>query len=273
MFRLHSICITLLFVVVWNSGSSGNEFPVRNYPTELLSSTLNEKALKQIKLFDLLAFPDETSRFYRVDLQPNSRNVIGPIGVLHKLDMGFRSGFTGPTIILFEHYRPSFLPAADPETAKLMTVRVEGLDKDSIAKETETINRFIGAEGASGLSEGLLEADPGRCALFRLEEEYVVKKTLVLVVFESDKNLAREDKRSIVSCINRGHYYHVGFSNAVNLPTDMFVGEMKRGQLAMNLNFSASIPPALLYDAQTVGLTRQELLVRYVEIMEAYYGR
>ncbi len=100
----------------------------------------------------------------------------------------------------------------------------------------------------------------GRCRLTRLSKDKKIQKTLILIVRDPlilDPNLRKQDD---IACINRGHYFHFGYSNVGALPMETFsLFSIKWGRFAMDTRQHLKVPTPML-TGDLNGLARTEFL-------------
>ncbi|MFC3051908.1 hypothetical protein [Kordiimonas pumila] len=98
------------------------------------------------------------------------------------------------------------------------------------------------------------------CRVIRTRSDNTIIRTLIIALRDNLNHLTGRKQSSIGSCINRGHYYHFGYSNVAKYGRKQFaVNALGSPHIAMAKEYQ---PPfsTLLTNGQYIGATRLELL-------------
>ncbi|WP_417462836.1 hypothetical protein [Kordiimonas sp.] len=236
----------------------------------LASSSLPEEGVHRARLFDEMAFPSASSRYYSIVDRANLINII-PRKYMGTVSDD-RPLFNPVKFRLRQFFSTRFfVDIRAPAEAELLLLGLDDINAEKLSEHRDILVPFLGESSFASALQQAVFSDNDRCALLRLTDGYKIQKTLVLVAFDMRDEASREEQKAAVSCINRGHYYHLGYSSAATMPAENFVGQNRYTKsFIMNSKYQIGLP-YILTDGSFAGKERHELMAAVIEIMEKDY--
>ena len=236
----------------------------------LISSGLPEEGMRRARLFDEMAFPNASSRYYSIVDRANLVNIIP------RKYMGTVSDdlplFNPVKFRLRQFFSTRFFVDIRASTeAELLLLGLDDINAEKLSEYHDILVPFLGESSFASALQRAVFSDNDRCALLRLVDGYKIQKTLVLVAFDMQDAASREEQKAAVSCINRGHYYHLGYSSAATMPAGNFVGQNRYTKsFIMNSKYQISLP-YFVTDGSFAGKERHELMAAVIKMMRTDY--
>lgn len=269
MRRLLAI-VLLSFILVACQGA-GEQESDRNYDGVFDGLKIHSRYVEKIKLFDRMAFADGQDKYVSASL--TSTITKGRHQTIYTAKVYYTGTFQKLPDYLVGNlgvmHRGVFAPypyqTFSMEDAGLIIVGVD--TPDEIPLPDTEVTSVISIEGVPVQleMEDLEYLDERKCALFRSEEAFTVKKTVAIVFDSAALDQSRENQRDIVSCVNRSYFMHFGFSNAPHLPAEVFATWSDGAkQYLMNHKFNINFPP-FFRDGSMAGRSRFDVLRAYAE--------
>ncbi|WP_286830948.1 MULTISPECIES: hypothetical protein [Kordiimonas] len=216
---------------------------------------LSETEKKNLELIDLMAFDEANARYVGIG-GGFVRNFYA--GTAHRNNSIFL--FNDSMLRNFT-YGGVFRVANEVGRANVLVFGVEDVLSEDWKTGGEELLQFFHRDVPGDLFDSMRWLDEGRCGLYRETEANESVRTLIIINIHPDPSINDlEARTAAISCVNRGHYYHLGFSNAVNLDSARFVDyRPKGGRLWLNMKFHPLFPQRLR-KGELLGWKREAVL-------------
>lgn len=193
----------------------------RDYQGVFGDLTLSEEVIAKIKRFDQFVFQGNEDKFYTPFPSQNGEGFfrVKYIGGL-KFNLDFLRLNDFAWSIAYDN-----LIRATPSysEASVLILGVDTIDENILTSHAAELDIFFRYEMSPTLGENLHTLDQGRCAIARVLKEYQIEKTVIFVKRPKNFRYTKDQEKSVISCINRGQLYHLGFSNVLAVRSDDFV--------------------------------------------------
>ncbi|WP_417452082.1 hypothetical protein [Kordiimonas sp.] len=236
----------------------------------LASSGLPSEGVRRARLFDEMAFPSASSRYYSIVDRANLINII-PRKYMGTVSDD-RPLFNPVKFRLRQFFSTRFfVDIRASAEAELLLLGLEDINAEKLSEHRDILVPFLGESSFASALQQAVFSDNDRCALLRLTDGYKIQKTLLLVAFDMMDAVSREEQKAAVSCINRGHYYHLGYSSAATMPAGNFVGQNRYTKsFIMNSKYQIRLP-FFLTDGSFAGKSRSEVMAAIIAMMREDY--
>lgn len=232
---------------------------------------LGEDVLSRISLFDRLVFGGKEGNYVSLKNKGYRQDKI-QVAYSQETDPSnrhLRSNFNS-WLTLWPFL---FSQTASYDGAELFFLGIESLDHKGLNSVRPDLLSFFDGEVPSDLFSRLVVGPDQRCAVWRQVEDFYILRSIVFVTQQAPNLQSEDQEKAEVSCINRGLFYHMGFSNVMTEPERLFVtkrvgsafGQTKLPpRFRMNSNF---LPPYYDYlrSGEFAGFRRGDLLREIAE--------
>ena len=153
------------------------------------------------------------------------------------------------------HFKNMIAMTGNRTNADILIVGVQKLEDAEFHLLGEHYPRFLDFDPGHTL-ETIYSPDR-KCHVLRFRKGWEIKRTLIAAVRPEKSQLTYTEQAEIASCINRGHYYHFGYSNVGMFGRKQFA--MKRERIGMDLNHAPPFSP-LIFNGEHLGQSKDEFL-------------
>lgn len=259
----------------------------RTYPAELENSSLPEEAISIIKSFDALAFKDNQQVFVGLS-RPR---------LLRQAEQGKQAGVHFINVVRYQYQIPEearssellelfwsmsgvgnfgakILRVEGNLEPELLVVGVGAVNEHELRLQSPLLQAFDQAISLETILDESEYVSDNSCALYRQVNGTTIGKTIIFVRVGRATATNEKELLSAYDCVYRGLLYHTGHSNVLEYPIGQFA-MWHNGRLGRVLlprpTYLTSLPPSKLFVGGFNGLSRSEVLIRYVQHLESLY--
>lgn len=197
--------------------SSSLSFSGRDYADVFEGASLTREQIDKVKTFDRWAFKDEQNIFVSAKKINVTVKYVGTVD-RNFWDIKHNANYLERKVF------PKMLSTVEPQMPSDITVIGLGnLEAVNLAGFRKDFAEFLGPLSDAGQRRNVHEFSDGKCVIIRNIEDDQVVSSLILVELRNGASPLPSQSMSIISCINRGHYFHFGMSNAVAFENSQFV--------------------------------------------------
>lgn len=154
------------------------------------------------------------------------------------------------------------------EDSNILVVGLSGIDDLNDLQFRNSLGEFDFSQLLEGEKVDAIKMETKKCFLFRKSQQSLVRKTLIVVVSGLPESKDRKSISEQISCINRGHYFHFGFSNVDMIADTTFAAYSDvSGDISMDSPKNIQILPPLVRGG-LVGKSRSDFLRGFLELQE-----
>ncbi|WP_417461285.1 hypothetical protein [Kordiimonas sp.] len=262
------VLLSFIPVACQGAGEQGSD---RNYDGVFEGLNIHSRYVEKIKLFDRMAFADGQDKFVSAGLRKVTygagKKEIYQTAVFYGGTLTAKPNFVcGNAAVLRSNY---FYPYLKEVTAAidsdLVVVGSPALLDKKIGPEGISAMKYLAASIPKNVTLSRHVLDQGDCVLFSLEGNYRVQKTIAFAALGHDQHPSDEVQQKVVSCINRAHYLHFGFSNVLKLEAgDLVERSGATNRFRMDANMGVHFP-IFFQDGSMAGKSRFDVLRAYAE--------
>ncbi|PCI60172.1 MAG: hypothetical protein COB37_10000 [Kordiimonadales bacterium] len=199
-----------------------------DYASAFKGLDLNDRQKESVRSFDEMVFGGEDARYFSLHNKApkQDRFKVHYAGKLHPneqlLSMNSR---------MFQFSGMDFVAqTVDMATADLLIIDRPEINARMLGYYQFELEIFLGRHlpnslfaNRNVLFDQLSISDNGNCAVWQVMEGFFIRKTIVMIKWSEENASSLDQQRAAVSCVNRGHYYAMGFRNTATMNATKFV--------------------------------------------------